>query len=90
VTFLKDGRVVFSDRMDRLAEEWAVVKGGRDMLDADARAFLQGVRVRRHGFEGLTSRVDEARRRFANGFVIERASLDDIMVLYGREVANDD
>jgi len=89
VTFLKDGRVVFSDRMDRLAEEWAVVKGGREMLDADARAFLQGVRVRPHGFEGLTSRVDEARQRFANGFVIERASLDDIMVLYGREVAND-
>jgi ABC-2 type transport system ATP-binding protein len=90
VTFLLDGRVVFSDRMDRLVEDWAVVKGGREMLDADARAFLQGVRVRPHGFEGLTSRVEEARRRFGDGFVIERASLDDIMVLYGREVANDD
>ena len=90
ITFLSDGRVVFSDPMDQLAERWAVVKGGREMLDADARAFLQGVRVRPHGFEGLTSRVDEARRRFGNGFVIERASLDDIMVLYGKEGSSDD
>ncbi|UCC73734.1 MAG: ABC transporter ATP-binding protein [Gemmatimonadota bacterium] len=90
VTFLKDGRAVFSNPMHQLAENWAVVKGGREALDAEARAFLQGVRVRRHGFEGLTSRVDEARRRFGNGFVIERASLDDIMVLYGKEGANDD
>jgi ABC-2 type transport system ATP-binding protein len=90
VTFLSDGRVVFSEPMDQLTERWAVVKGGREMLDADARAFLQGVRVRAHGFEGLTSQVDEARRRFGNGFVVERASLDDIMVLYGKEGANDD
>jgi len=84
VTFLLNGRVVFSNPMDQLAEHWAVVKGGREMLDAEARAFLQGVRVRAHGFEGLTSRVAEARRRFGDGFFIERASLDDIMVLYGK------
>jgi ABC-2 type transport system ATP-binding protein len=90
VTFLKDGRVVFCNPMDQVAESWAVVKGGREMLDADARAFLQGVRVRQHGFEGLTSRIDEARRRFGNGFVIERASLEDIMVLYGKEGSNHD
>jgi ABC-2 type transport system ATP-binding protein len=90
VTFLLDGRVAFCTLMDRLAESWAVVKGGRDALDADGRAFLQGIRVRPHGFEGLTSRVDEARRRFGNACVIERASLEDIMVLYGKGGSNDD
>jgi ABC-2 type transport system ATP-binding protein len=90
VTFLLDGRVVFSNPMDELAASWGVVRGGREMLDADARAFLQGVRIRQHGFEGLTSRIAEARRRFGNGFVIERASLDDIMVLFGKEGSNDD
>jgi ABC-2 type transport system ATP-binding protein len=88
VTFLKDGRLVFSSPMDQVAENWGVVKGGQEMLDAEAHAFLQGVRVRRHGFEGLTSRIDEARRRFGNGFVIERASLEDIMVLFGKEGSN--
>ena len=90
VTFVKDGQVVFSDTMDRLSQSWAVVKGGRETLDSDARAFLDGVRIRSHGFEGLTSRADEARRLFGNGYVIERASLDDIMVLFGKEGSNDD
>jgi len=90
VTFVKDGQVVFSDTMDRLSQSWAVVKGGRETLDSEARAFLDGVRIRSHGFEGLTSRADEARRHFGNGYVIERASLDDIMVLFGKEGSNDD
>jgi len=90
VTFVKNGRVVFSNTMDQVAQSWVVVKGGRETLDADARAFLEGVRVRAHGFEGLTSQADEARRRFGNGYVIERASLDDIMVLFGKEGSNDD
>ena len=90
VTFVKDGQVVFSDTMDRLSQSWAVVKGGRETLDSDARAFLDGVRIRSHGFEGLTSRAGEARRHFGNGYVIERASLDDIMVLFGKEGSNDD
>ena len=90
VTFVKDGRVVFSNTMDRVAESWAVVKGGRETLNSDARAFLEGVRIRAHGFEGLTSRVEEARRHFGNGYVIERASLEDIMVLFGKEGSNDD
>jgi len=90
VTFVKDGHVIFSNPMDQVTESWAVVKGGRDTLDADALAFLEGVRIRAHGFEGLTSRAEEARRRFGNGYVIERAALDDIMVLFGKEGSDDD
>ena len=85
VTFLRDGRVVFSSPMDDVMTSWAVVKGGRETLDAEARAFFEGIRVREHGFEALTSRVPEARHRFGDRVVIERASLEDIMVLMGRE-----
>ncbi len=85
VTFLRDGRVVFSSAKDEVIGSWGVVKGGREMLDDEARGFFEGVRVREHGFEGLTSRIDEAHRRFGDRVVIDRASLDDIMVLMGRE-----
>jgi ABC-2 type transport system ATP-binding protein len=85
VTFLRDGRVVFSSPKDEVMASWGVVKGGREILDAEARAFFEGVRVREHGFEALTSRVQEARQRFGDRVVIDRASLDDIMVLMGRE-----
>jgi ABC-2 type transport system ATP-binding protein len=85
VTFLRDGRIVFSSPKDDVMASWGVVKGGREILDAEARAFFEGVRIREHGFEALTSRVQEARRRFGDRVVIDRASLDDIMVLMGRE-----
>ncbi|HXI03223.1 MAG TPA: ABC transporter ATP-binding protein [Candidatus Saccharimonadales bacterium] len=85
ITFLREGRVVLSCPKDDLMETWAVVRGGREMLDADARSFFQGIRVRAHGFEALTSRREEARRRFGEKVVIDRASLDDIMFLMGSE-----
>lgn len=85
VTFLRDGRVVFSSPKDDVMTGWAVVKGGREILDAEARAFFEGIRVREHGFEALTSRVPEARHRFGDRVVIDPASLEDIMVLIGRE-----
>ncbi|MGD8867296.1 MAG: ABC transporter ATP-binding protein [Gemmatimonadales bacterium] len=85
VTFLRDGRVVFSSPKDDVMTSWAIVKGGREILDAEARAFFEGIRVREHGFEALTSRVAEARRHFGDRVVIDRASLEDIMVLLGRE-----
>ena len=81
VTFLQAGRVVFSRPKDEVIGSWGVVKGGREILDAEARAFFEGVREREHGFEGLTSRMEAARQKFGERVVIDRASLDDIMVL---------
>jgi ABC-2 type transport system ATP-binding protein len=88
VTFLVDGEVALSRSMGELAESWAVVKGGREALDDSVRASLQGVRVGAHGFEGLTSSADDARKRFGNDIVVEPATLEDIMVLYGKEEPN--
>jgi ABC-2 type transport system ATP-binding protein len=84
VTFLRNGRVVFSNPKDEVVGRWVVVKGGRDLLNADSRDFFEGVREREHGFEGLTSRAHEARRLFGDKAAVDRASLDDIMVLMGR------
>jgi ABC-2 type transport system ATP-binding protein len=83
VTFLREGRVIFSRPKDEILETWGVVRGGKDLLDAGARAFFDGIRLRELGFEGLTSHVQEARRIFGARAVVERASLDDIMVLMG-------
>jgi len=85
VTFLQAGRVVFSSPKDEVLENWGVVRGDPRILDAEARQFFEGIRVREHGFEALTSNIAKARARFGDGAVVERASLDDIMVLTGKE-----
>jgi ABC-2 type transport system ATP-binding protein len=81
ITFLKDGRVVFSRSKDEVLGTYGVVKGGREILDEDSRQLFVGIRVHPHGFEALTSRIDEVRRRFGDRAAVERATLDDVMVL---------
>ncbi len=84
ITFIHDGRIVFSKAKDEVLEKWAVVKGGNDLLNEDSRTFFKGIRIREFGFEALTADAAEARRRFAGKAVIEKASLEDIMYFMTR------
>jgi ABC-2 type transport system ATP-binding protein len=84
ITFLKDGRVVFSNPRDEVLDTFGLVKGGRDVLDDGNRGLFEGIRLYEHGFEGLTSRIDDVRSRLGDRVAVERASLDDVMVLMDR------
>jgi ABC-2 type transport system ATP-binding protein len=84
VTFIQKGRVVFSRPKDEILETYVVVKGDRKMLEASDHGLFDGVRLHEYGFEALTSRVDEVRRRLGESVTTERATLDDVMVLMER------
>lgn len=88
VTLIRDGQIVFSKTQDDLRETWGVVKGGLELLDDDVKAGFQGLRMNAHGFEALTNDVDKARHRFEGQALVERASLEDILVLLGRKRPN--
>jgi len=84
VTFLRAGQVVLSDTQDNVKERWGLVKGGLELLDEKVRRAFQGLRESPHGFEALTDNIAGARDHFGPGALIERASLEDILVLLGR------
>jgi len=88
IAFLKRGRLVFARPKDEVLDGFGLVKGGREMLDERSRELFDGIRVHEHGFEGLTSRVDEVRRRFGDRAAIERATLDDVMVLMNGDASH--
>jgi ABC-2 type transport system ATP-binding protein len=88
ITFINNGRVVFSAAKDEILERWAVVKGGLDLLTSDNRKFFKGVREKAFGFEALTADAAEARRRFEAKAVIDKASLEDIMYYISRGTNN--
>jgi ABC-2 type transport system ATP-binding protein len=79
ITFIHHGEIVFSSTRDEVLENWGLVKGGNNFLDAQTRELFRAVRRREFGFEALTSNLAEARRRLPDGVLIERASLEDIM-----------
>jgi ABC-2 type transport system ATP-binding protein len=83
ITFIRHGQVVFSEPTDTIVAHWAVVRG----TDADLRGLdatvLRGVRRSAHAVEALVSDQAAARRSVGPGALIEKARLDDVMVLMG-------
>src|SRR5690606_38493746 len=63
ITFIHDGRILFSLPKDELFERYALVKGGRELLNADSRRLFVGLREHSFGFEGLTADAAAARAR---------------------------
>jgi len=81
VTLLQRGRVVFSSSKDEILDRWGLVRGGLDLLDGLPEGFFRGVRRSAHGFEAITDDAISARARFGQEAVVERPTLDDVVLL---------
>jgi ABC-2 type transport system ATP-binding protein len=79
ITFIKDGRIIFSEEKDRLLESWALVKGGCDVLDSRVNSLLVGVKKHEYGFEALTPDARSVSRILKSEVVVEKPTLEDIM-----------
>lgn len=80
VTLLQRGRVVFSLEKDRVLDGWGLVKGGTELLDGLPPGFFRGMRRGKHGFEALTDDAAAARARFGAAVVVERPTLEDVVL----------
>lgn len=80
ITFINNGSIIFSKTKDEVLENYKVVKGGLDLLDSETRKEFIGLRETSVGFEGLTDDGDNVKRIFGKEVLIERATLEDIMV----------
>jgi ABC-2 type transport system ATP-binding protein len=79
VTFVHEGRLVFSETRDEILGTWSTVKGGNDSLDDKLAGLLEGLRRTDYGFEGLTSQASAVRGLPPGDLVMEKATLEDIM-----------
>jgi ABC-2 type transport system ATP-binding protein len=88
ITFILDGQIVFSSRKDEILENYALVKGGNDLLNEETKQFFKGIRKGDLGFEALSDNVTEMKRRYGDDIVIDRASLEDIMYFFSLRNSN--
>lgn len=80
ITFIYDGRIIFHETKDDIRERYAIVKGDHQLLDADTRKHLIGIRETDFGFEALTVDRSEIENVFGKEVLIEQANLEQIMV----------
>jgi ABC-2 type transport system ATP-binding protein len=83
ITFIQRGKVVFSLPKDGIRDAWAVVKGGTELETGARPGLFRIIRRNPYGVEALTSDIPAVRAAFPSGIVIDRASIEDIMVFMG-------
>jgi ABC-2 type transport system ATP-binding protein len=79
ITFINHGKIVFSKSKDDVLENYALVKGGNDLLNEETKTWFTGIRKSQFGFEALTDDVNKIKKNFGSDVVIDKASLEDIM-----------
>jgi ABC-2 type transport system ATP-binding protein len=85
VTFINHGNIVFSEDKDSIIYKYAIVKGGNDQREKVlSSGKVKGILNSEVGFSALTDEKDWFSRNFSNKIIIEKASLEDIMIHYVR------
>ncbi|MCR1898362.1 ABC transporter ATP-binding protein [Irregularibacter muris] len=80
ITFINKGRIIFSKSKDEILESFKIVKGAPHLLDASIRKNFISLRETKVGFEGLTESPRIIQNTLKDKVIIEKPSLEDIMV----------
>lgn len=79
ITFIHNGKHVFTKEIYQIEEEYAIVKGDIELLDRDTEKEFISIRKSNHGFEGLTANKKHTEEIFGELALIEKPTLEDIM-----------
>lgn len=88
ITFINEGKMVFSGAKDDTIENYTLVKGDSSLLDSDTKKEFVGIRENSFGFEGLTNNSEKLKKIFKTSALFEKATLEDIMVYTVRGYQN--
>jgi ABC-2 type transport system ATP-binding protein len=89
ITFINDGRLVFSAAKDDILDSWGVVRSPSDDLRPADIPALRGWRRTAYALEALTSDAAAARRALGGRAVCDKAGLEDIMFFISRGDSHD-
>jgi ABC-2 type transport system ATP-binding protein len=85
ITFVHRGAVAFSLPRTELLDTWGIVRGDERALRGLDPAIVRGRRAGPFGVEVLVSNAREAARAAGASAVVDRPSLEDVMVLMAGE-----
>ncbi|MHC1695526.1 MAG: ABC transporter ATP-binding protein [Eubacteriales bacterium] len=83
ITYISNGRIIYSDTKDNLMEQYILVKGGCGVLSTEQKKQVFGYREHGVGFDGLIRSSDM--RLMPKSLVAEPCTLDEIIVRLNME-----
>lgn len=80
ITFLHEGKLIFSDTKDDILEKFQLIKGGNGLINDDIKRKFIGMKQNQFGFEGLATKSSGLRTILKGQVIIEKPSLEEIML----------
>ena len=85
VTFLREGRLVFSDTREDVLDRWYLIKGGGELMTEGVSSLFAGMVEGEYGVKGLTEHLGALRDRVPlEELIVEKATLEDVVYYTGR------
>lgn len=84
ITFIHDGKIVFSDEKDAIFERYVLVKGAKQQLSDVKKLQLAGFKETEVGFEALITNRGEIPESLLETLMLEKPKLEDIMYYTAR------
>ena len=85
VIFIYQGKILFQKSMEEIRQSYFVIQGKTNMLDADTRALFTGLKENSVQFSGLYNGNPTFFHDFKDDFIIEQATLEDMMYFMTRK-----
>jgi len=78
---IDNGKIVFSEEKDMLLDTHGLVKGDKTLINEQTRKLFLTLNETEYSFEGVTNKKSDVRAQM-KGVVIERPTIEDIMLTY--------
>lgn len=83
ITFIHNGAIIFPESKDDMINNFGIIKCGKEDFNMIDKTDIVGYRKSQFGYEVLINNKQRNRSKY-NTFIIDSASLEDIMLLYIR------
>lgn len=84
ITFIHDGRILFSESKDELLTKYGLLKCGKEEFSRLDKSYFEGYRESSFGAEALIRNRDDFGRHHPS-LTVDDISIEDIMVFYGKK-----
>lgn len=79
ITFIHNGEHIFTKKSYQIQEEYAIVKGGKELLDRDTEQEFISIRKSNAGFEALAANKARIEDVFGDLVLIEKPTIEELM-----------
>src|SRR5699024_10602990 len=83
ITFVEDGRLIFSEDKYELLENYAILRTSEEDFKNVDKSFVERYKINKYNTEALITNVGKFKIKYPN-LIVDKLDLDEMMVFYAK------